>query len=300
MRGAPAQLALVSGQAPWPAVAALALTSTYFVARAIGAALRPERVVIDPAAPTIRFLEPGAGRWFGPRLEREVVRSDVLGLRLLTFREPARSLPTRSVDGRDQGSVRWTRQPGIDLTHDLRAAKGLSERAALVLHVKGRRFPIVVWNRPVKEVDELRALAARAGELLGHTPVEVDWLHAPPPPSLLERSSLTAEQQLENLAAAALADGALAPAEEAMLARHADRLGFSPEQARAFVARAQGGAVKLHLPRSEDDRLATFEAIVEVVRADLRLTDRERRMIEVLADRLEVPAPVRARALATS
>lgn len=115
------------------------------------------------------------------------------------------------------------------------------------------------------------------------------------------RTELTSEQHLDNLVVAALADGAIGPEEEGLLSIRAAALGLGDADAvRAAAARvqAQGARVTFHRPTTAHARLATFDMVVLVLRADGKLTSRERRLIEALGQRLDIPPEARARALA--
>lgn len=111
------------------------------------------------------------------------------------------------------------------------------------------------------------------------------------------RGGLTPEQHLQNLAVAALADGELAPEEEAHLVRRAAQWGLGDAAAvRAALEGVRGGQRAFHVPKEAAAREKMYLTIVDALRADGTLTERELRMLDALAEKAQVPPEVRKHA----
>jgi uncharacterized tellurite resistance protein B-like protein len=88
------------------------------------------------------------------------------------------------------------------------------------------------------------------------------------------------------LATAALADGSLNNEEKPVLLRAAEHMGIDRAQAGAVVQELLSGTeVVAHLPSDPAERRAVFEAMVEVVAADGRITREELELFQRLAPR---------------
>jgi uncharacterized tellurite resistance protein B-like protein len=94
----------------------------------------------------------------------------------------------------------------------------------------------------------------------------------------------------QTLAIAALVDGELAPEEKALLERHAAALKLDPNDAVEIVSRVKKGAItEIARPESPQARLSLFGAIVQIVRADRKLTKTEQKLVKRIGAAFEIP-----------
>lgn len=112
---------------------------------------------------------------------------------------------------------------------------------------------------------------------------------------------MEAVQYFTNLALAAFVDGSFDPAELALLEKHAENLRLSSEQAQEVINKVATGALKQFVkPKSPEARQASFRAVVRIMRADGKLTNKEQRMIKLLGMQLEIEDAHIDRALSPS
>lgn len=111
---------------------------------------------------------------------------------------------------------------------------------------------------------------------------------------------MEAEQYFTNLALAALVDGKLDEREIALLERHAENLRLPSESAQDILNRVATGELSQFVkPSSPEARRSAFKAVVRILRADKVLTSAEKKMIIMLAQKMEIPDELRESALSS-
>ena len=100
--------------------------------------------------------------------------------------------------------------------------------------------------------------------------------------------SRNTEQNLRNVMVLALIDGELAEDEKSFIASLRGRLGIGEDDFRRLCAEVRENPTRISLPSGRDEAEEAIRLLAEIVAADSVVTDRERRILEKLADRAGV------------
>lgn len=101
---------------------------------------------------------------------------------------------------------------------------------------------------------------------------------------------MDAKQLFQNLAIAALVDGAIGFEEKMLLDRHASALKLLPSEAQGIIdSVASGKATEIKKPNSPEARASMFKAVVQIVRVDRKLTQGEQKLVKRLGNVLDIP-----------
>jgi uncharacterized tellurite resistance protein B-like protein len=101
---------------------------------------------------------------------------------------------------------------------------------------------------------------------------------------------MEAKHLFQTLAIAALVDGALGFEEKMLLDRHASTLKLLPSEAQAIIDEvASGKATGIAKPENAHSRLSLFNAVVQIVRVDRKLTQAEQKLVKRLGNALDIP-----------
>jgi uncharacterized tellurite resistance protein B-like protein len=108
-------------------------------------------------------------------------------------------------------------------------------------------------------------------------------------------------QYFTNLCLAAYVDGELDPKEVAILEKHAENLKLTSDQAQHVLNGVARGELKEFVrPKSPEARQAAFRAVVRILRADKKITRKERKMIIILGNRMDIDDETIDKALSPS
>jgi uncharacterized tellurite resistance protein B-like protein len=101
---------------------------------------------------------------------------------------------------------------------------------------------------------------------------------------------MDAKHLFQNLAIAALVDGAIGFEEKMLLDRHASALKLLPSEAQGIIdSVASGKATEVRKPASPEARLSMFKAFVQIARIDKKLTQGEQKLLKRLGNALDIP-----------
>ncbi|HZU98292.1 MAG TPA: TerB family tellurite resistance protein [Planctomycetota bacterium] len=101
---------------------------------------------------------------------------------------------------------------------------------------------------------------------------------------------MDAKHLFQTLAIAALVDGALGVEEKLLLDRHAGALKLLPSEAQEIIdAVASGKATGIDKPEKPEARLSLFKAVVQIVRADRKLTKTEQKLVKRIGNAFDIP-----------
>ena len=96
----------------------------------------------------------------------------------------------------------------------------------------------------------------------------------------------------QTLAIAAQIDGGLGLEERMLLEKHAQALALPAADAQAILdAVASGKATEIKKPEKPEARMSLFKAVVQIVRADRKLTKGEQKLVKRLGNALDIPEP---------
>ncbi|MBI3725576.1 TerB family tellurite resistance protein [bacterium] len=94
----------------------------------------------------------------------------------------------------------------------------------------------------------------------------------------------------QTLAIAALVDGEISAEESALLEKHAATLKLLPSEAKEILDDVKSGkSAGIAKPHHPEARLSLFRAVVQIVRADKKLTGKEHELLRRLGNALEIP-----------
>ncbi|MFH0911161.1 MAG: SUMF1/EgtB/PvdO family nonheme iron enzyme [Planctomycetota bacterium] len=96
------------------------------------------------------------------------------------------------------------------------------------------------------------------------------------------------KERWHNMLVAALSDGALGEEEKAYLAKIRAELGITDEEAKETAAEIKKSGASVQLKGSREDRLTMLRDMIGVALADGVIAPQERRMLELVADRLDL------------
>lgn len=94
----------------------------------------------------------------------------------------------------------------------------------------------------------------------------------------------------QTLAIAAFVDGEIGPEEKALLDRHAVALKLLPSEAQDILDKVKRKeAAGIAKPEHPQARLSLFAAVVQIVRADRKLTKTEQKLVKRIGNAFDIP-----------